>query len=126
MPSKRQSRVVEASVEEEEHEDQLDDGAYQFITKKQARYYYNKYKINPDAVPLEQFHRGMAVEMEHGVQFANFPDLTDVTDDSLDKSCKIAIAHFSENPRYYIFLADMEKRADKYWKTRTMPKLFRE
>ena len=53
---------------------------------------------------LEQFRRGMEVELEHGLRS---PD-TNVTDDDLFQTGKIALAHLRELPDYYDRLAAME------------------
>ncbi|QPB44466.1 hypothetical protein Klosneuvirus_4_63 [Medusavirus stheno T3] len=106
-------------------EDERDAEAYAFITKRQAKYYFDKYKVNPEAVSMEEWHRGMAVEMEHGIRFAVFPNVTNVTDDHLDGAAKIALAHFAESRNYYRWLEDAVKRSDKYWSKRTVPPLFR-
>ena len=53
---------------------------------------------------LEQFRRGMEVELEHGLRS---PD-TNVTDDDLIQTAKIALAHLRELPDYYDRLAVME------------------
>ena len=53
---------------------------------------------------LEQFRRGMEVELEHGLRS---PD-TNVTSDDLILTGKIALAHLRELPDYYDRLATME------------------
>ncbi|HWK19010.1 MAG TPA: DUF5661 family protein [Solirubrobacteraceae bacterium] len=63
---------------------------------------------------VEQLRRGMDVELEHGTQ-----DLaTNVTDDDLTVTAKIARAHLNEFPDYYTRLAAMEAEAEAYWATR--------
>jgi Protein of unknown function (DUF5661) len=60
---------------------------------------------------IEQFRMGMDVELEHGTQ-----DLeTNVTDDDVTVTAKIARAHLNEFPDYYTRLAVMEAEADAYW-----------
>lgn len=60
---------------------------------------------------VEQFRMGMDVELEHGTQ-----DLeTNVTDDDIDITAKIARAHLNEFPDYYTRLAAMEAEAETYW-----------
>lgn len=60
---------------------------------------------------VEQFRRGMEVELEHGAR-----DLqTDVTGDDQMKTGKIAWAHLKEFPDYYDRLAQMEEEAEAYW-----------
>jgi hypothetical protein len=53
----------------------------------------------------------MDVELEHGT--AN-PE-TNITDDDPIKTGKIALAHLSEFPDYYIRLDKLEKEASEYW-----------
>jgi hypothetical protein len=53
---------------------------------------------------LDQFRRGMEVELEHGHRS---PD-TNVTNDGLIQTGKIALAHLRELPDYYDRLAAME------------------
>lgn len=55
-------------------------------------------------IDIEQFRKGLAVELEHG---AHDPQ-TDVTHDDLQMTGKIAWAHLKELPDYYSRLAEME------------------
>ena len=59
-------------------------------------------------VDLEQFRMGMEVELEHGVRNV----VTNVTNDDLRLTGKIALAHLMEFPDYYTRLARMEAEAD--------------
>ena len=47
--------------------------------------------------PFEDFKRGINVELEHGMENMN----TNVTNDDLLKTAKIALAHLNEYPNYY-------------------------
>ncbi len=60
---------------------------------------------------VDQFMRGMNVELEHGKVD---PD-TNVTDDDPLKTGKIALAHLNEYPDYYDRLDRMEAEAEAYW-----------
>lgn len=60
---------------------------------------------------LEQFRRGMVVELEHGFR----DPATNVTDDDLLLTAKIALAHLNEFPDYYDRLEEMEEEAEAYW-----------
>jgi hypothetical protein len=62
-------------------------------------------------IPLEEFRRGLRVELEHG---ARDPQ-TNVTNDDAVTTAKIALAHLNEFPDYYTRLARMEAEADAYW-----------
>jgi Protein of unknown function (DUF5661) len=57
---------------------------------------------------LEQFRMGMDVELEHGTRDRR----TNVTDDDLIMTAKIARAHLNEFPDYYTRLAKMEAEAE--------------
>jgi len=63
----------------------------------------------------EQLRRGMDVELEHGTRDAQ----TNVTDDDITTTAKIARAHLNEFPDYYTRLARMESEAEAYWATRS-------
>ncbi|HEX7503876.1 MAG TPA: DUF5661 family protein [Syntrophales bacterium] len=65
-------------------------------------------------IPVEQFRRGLEVELEHGT---HDPD-TNVTDDDMTVTGKIAWAHLKEFPDYYTRLDKLETEADAYWATR--------
>ena len=56
---------------------------------------------------VEQFRRGMDVELEHGLQDL----LTNVTEDDPVVTGKIALAHLNEFPDYYTRLERMEEEA---------------
>ncbi|MCL2418825.1 MAG: hypothetical protein FWD04_06000 [Conexibacteraceae bacterium] len=60
---------------------------------------------------VEQFRMGMDVELEHGTHDHE----TNVTDDDVDVTAKIARAHLNEFPDYYTRLAVMESEAEAYW-----------
>ncbi len=70
--------------------------------------------IDWQKVDVEQFRRGLEVELEHG---ARDPE-TNVTDDDLNLTGKIAWAHLKEFPDYYTRLDKLEAEADAYWATR--------
>jgi hypothetical protein len=63
------------------------------------------------SIPVEEFRQGLAVELEHGARDAE----TNVTDDDLMLTGKIAWAHLKEFPDYYTRLAAMESEADEFW-----------
>jgi hypothetical protein len=60
---------------------------------------------------VEQFRKGMDVELEHGTVNTN----TNVTNDDPLVTGKIALAHLNEFSDYYTRLDKMEKEADAYW-----------
>ena len=65
-------------------------------------------------IDLEQFRRGLEVELEHG---ARDPE-TNVTNDDLSLTGKIAWAHLKEFPDYYTRLGKLEAVAVAYWASR--------
>jgi hypothetical protein len=58
-----------------------------------------------------KFRKGMDVELEHGTRDRE----TNVTDDDVTVTAKIARAHLNEFPDYYTRLAVMEAEAEAYW-----------
>lgn len=65
-------------------------------------------------IDLAQFRRGLEVEFEHG---SRDPE-TNVTNDDVLLTGKIAWAHLKEFPDYYTRLDRLETEADAYWATR--------
>ncbi len=61
-----------------------------------------------EAIDLEQFRQGLAVELEHGTVDAE----TNVTNSDMTITGKIAWAYLKEIPDYYTRLAKMEAEAD--------------
>ena len=53
--------------------------------------------IKFDKYPFEDFKRGIIIELEHG----KVNPKTNVTDNDLLKTAKIALAHLNEYPNYY-------------------------
>lgn len=70
--------------------------------------------VSWDEVELEEFRRGLEVELEHGTRFAE----TNVTNDDLSLTGKIAWAHLKEFADYYTRLDRMEAEAEAYWESR--------
>ena len=68
--------------------------------------------IDWQQVEVEQFRRGLEVELEHGMRD---PD-TNVTNADLSLTGKIAWAHLKEYPDYYARLDILEAEAEAYWK----------
>lgn len=64
-----------------------------------------------DKFDVEQFCRGINVELEHGLR----DSFTNVTDNESLTTGKIALAHLNEFPDYYTRLEKMEKEADEFW-----------
>ena len=53
--------------------------------------------IDFDKYSIDEFLDGLNVELEHG----KVNSITNVTDDDLIKTAKIALAHLNEYPNYY-------------------------
>jgi len=80
------------------------------FTSEEARAAGERIGVDWDSAPfdLEQFRMGMDVELEHGTRDPQ----TNVTDDDLIMTAKIARAHLNEFPDYYTRLAKMEAEAN--------------
>jgi hypothetical protein len=81
------------------------------FTTDEARRIGEQIGIDWASVPfdVEQFRRGMEVELEHGLH-----DLrTNVTDDDPVVTAKIALAHLNEFPDYHLRLERMEEEAKR-------------
>lgn len=63
------------------------------------------------SIAVDQFRMGLNVELEHG---ARDPQ-TNVTNDDIMLTGKIAWAHLKEFPDYYDRLEQMEEEAQAYW-----------
>ena len=78
------------------------------ISEEEARKVGSTLKIDWSRVDLEQFRRGLEVELEHGVRDPQ----TNVTNDDLLLTGKIALAHLKEMKDYYTRLDRMEAEAE--------------
>lgn len=85
----------------------------QHLTAEEARAAGERIGIdwNTSRFDVEQFRMGMDVELEHGTHDVQ----TNVTDDDVEVTAKIARAHLNEFPDYYSRLAVMEAEAEAYW-----------
>ena len=87
------------------------------ITSDEARRIGDGLGIDWQTVDIEEFRRGLEVELEHG---AHEPE-TDVTGDDMTLTGKIAWAHLKEFPDYYTRLDKLEAEADAWWASRPPP-----
>ena len=80
------------------------------FTSDEAREIGSQIGIDWSSAPfeVEQFRRGMEVELEHGLRDPR----TNVTDDDAIVTGKIALAHLNEFPDYYVRLERMEREAE--------------
>ena len=76
------------------------------FTSEEARAIGEQIDIDWATAPfdVEQFRKGMGVELEHGLRDPQ----TNVTDDDPVVTGKIALAHLNELPDYYTRLERME------------------
>ena len=81
------------------------------ITKQEAEKIGNKLGINWGEVNIDEFTKGVNVELEHGSRDSE----TNVTNNDSLLTGKIAWAHLKEFPDYYTRLHKMESEAEKYW-----------
>lgn len=78
------------------------------FTTEDARRLGNQVGIDFTKIDIEQLRMGIRVELEHG---AHDPE-TNVTNDDLEITTKIAWAHLKEIPDYYTRLKAMETDAE--------------
>ncbi len=74
------------------------------FTAAEALHLGNLLGVDWHRIDLEQFRRGLEVELEHGLR----DPLTNVTDDDPLLTGKIALAHLREIPDYNTRLRQME------------------
>ena len=67
------------------------------FTIKDAVWVANELGIKFDKFSIKDLLRGMNIELEHG----SSNSITNVTNDDLIMTCKIALAHLMEFPNYY-------------------------
>ena len=79
------------------------------ITEEEAKLTGKRLSIKWDKFNIDQFRIGMEVELEHGT----INKLTNVSNDHLLTTAKIALSHLNEIPDYYTRLLKMEKEAKK-------------
>jgi hypothetical protein len=84
------------------------------FTVDEARMVGDKLGIDWKSFDVDQFRMGMDVELEHGGHDAE----TNVTNDDVVTTGKIAWAHLKEFPDYYDRLEAMEEEAEAYWNAR--------
>lgn len=77
------------------------------FTSEQAQEIGEKIGVDFAQYDLEQFRQGLAIELEHGSQDPE----TNVTNNDVYLTGKIAWAHLKEIPDYYTRLEKMEKEA---------------
>lgn len=81
------------------------------FTAEDAKEIGEKLGIDWTLFDVEQFRRGMDVELEHGTIDPN----TNVTNDDPLMTGKIALAHLNEIRDYYTRLDKMEEEGESFW-----------
>jgi len=85
-----------------------------FFTFEEAKKVGDEIGIDWNKIQIEEFKQGLHVELEHGLADA----VTNVTNDDLAITGKIALAHLNEFADYYTRLKKMEDEAEEYWKNK--------
>ena len=84
------------------------------ISLDEAKWAGKKLGVNLRELDFEEFRIGMEIELEHGRQDFH----TNITNDELITTGKIALTHLNEYPDYYSRLLKMEKEAKRYWENK--------
>ena len=83
------------------------------IIKKMAE----ELDVNLDIISVDDLIEGIKVELEHGYILPR----TNITNNDLFLTLKIALAHFDESgPEYYKELKKIEKKLNSKWKNKTI------
>lgn len=77
------------------------------FTSEEAKWTGDQLGIDWNKFDIEQFRMGLEVELEHGT----IDPVTNITNDDLTMTAKIALAHLKEIPDYYSRLKKMEEEA---------------
>lgn len=91
------------------------------INKTQSLNLAKKFDINLKIISLSDWQDGLNIELEHGKKMGK---ITNITNNNLDLTAKIAIAHLIEDPYYYKYLIKLEKKRELYWKGKKKPNIF--
>lgn len=78
------------------------------FTSEEAKWAGDQLGVDWKKIDIEQFRMGLEVELEHGM----VDPVTNVTNDDLTMTAKIALAHLKEIPDYYTRLKKMETEAE--------------
>lgn len=81
------------------------------FSQEEAKEIGEKLGLDWSKFDVDQFRRGMDVELEHGLVDPE----TNVTDDDPLLTGKIALAHLNEFTDYYDRLEEMEEEAESFW-----------
>ena len=92
------------------------------ISTRQALLVAKRYNIDLSVVPINELKAGLNIELEHGSELG---PLTNLTNDNIDKTARIVLAHLQEDPRYYKYLKSIETRRKHYWRRHHKPSIFK-
>ena len=81
------------------------------FTKEEAKDVGEHLKVKWDKFNVEEFRKGMDIELEHGTINEN----TNLTNDDPLLTGKITLAHLNEIRDYNTRLEEMEREAEKFW-----------
>lgn len=84
------------------------------LSSKDAKEIGENIGISWKNVRLSEFAKGINVEFEHGTRYPE----TNITNNDIKMTGKIAWAHLKEFPDYYTRLKTLEREADKFWKSK--------
>jgi len=79
------------------------------FTNEEAKEIGEQLGIKWDKFDVEEFRKGMNIELEHGTVNPN----TNITNDNPLTTGKITLAHLNELPDYNTRLEEMEKEGEK-------------
>ena len=87
------------------------------ISKRLVKNFVKELDIDTDILPVDTIIEGMKVELEHGLVNSK----TNITNNDLLMTLKIALAHFEESgPCYYKELKKMEDKLGRRWKNKSI------
>lgn len=89
------------------------------VSLKKAKELADNLGVNLQVVPLKEWRYAIQIELEHGTIIP----ISNVTNDNLLMTAKIALAHLLEYPDYYTRLKKMEHEAHTYWQRRKKPSI---
>lgn len=88
------------------------------FTKEEAREIGEKLGVKWDKFDVEEFRKGMDIELEHGT----VDPVTNVTNDDPLSTGKITLAHLNEIRDYNTRLLKMEEESEKFWEEKDQEK----
>ena len=83
------------------------------FTAEEAKAIGDQLGVKWDKFDVEEFRKGMDIELEHGTVDPN----TNLTNDDPLMTGKITLAHLNEIRDYNTRLLEMEKKAEAFWES---------